>query len=371
MKLVYIYSELPTYVRVEKNLTLFKELYSEVVYIGCNRSGGEWDTPVSGIEYHVYEKEIAHGGLASVKNSLSFLQYVISKLKILKPDVVIFCNEEYYLPFILPFVPRPKYLVCEVLDSLAIRVVGPMSIFTSLFNVYCKYVRTRVDLIVEMTDERLSFYDEKKLNTVVIHNSPMNRCNDLSLSLSQSIIAKLPNKPYIFISGSILQGISGIETLLEAVSRLERIEIVFAGRKSSHWVDEVINHPKVNYLGVISPENALLVAKNSMAMYAHYKPVNRNYVFAAPNKLYDSLSIGKPLIINQECKASDVAIKAGNAFISNYGDVDMLEAKILQLIALTSEEKLAMHDKATSIFMKEYSWGVMQKRWISALNFNR
>jgi glycosyltransferase involved in cell wall biosynthesis len=367
--MVYIYSELPTYVRVEKNLRLFNDIYDDVTYIGCNRSGGKWKKPLPNIKYNIYEEKIAHGGIKSVKNSIGFLFYVMKKLNNIKPDVIIFCNEEYYLPFLFPFISRPKFLVCEVLDSLAIRVVGPMSNFSPIFSLYCRYVRKKVDLVVEMTEERLSFYDEENINSVVIHNSPMIRSNDLELS--DSINIKLPKSPYIFVSGSILQGISGIETLLDATSRIKDVVIVFAGRKSGSWVDEVISHPKVNYLGVLAPEDALLVARKSLAIFAHYKPVNRNYIFAAPNKLYDSLSIGKPIVINSECKASDIAISAGNAFVSDYGDVSMLEARLIQIVNLTEYEKSEISNHSLSTFTEKYSWEVMKKRWVIALRFNK
>lgn len=360
MKIAYIYSELPSYVRVKKNIKIFQDLGHSVVYIGCNRDGKTYDSSLDSFTCKIYQKKIPHGGFSSLVGSIQFLLFAIKNLRDADPDVLIFCNEEYYLAAVLSM-KRYKYTVCEVLDSLSIRVVGRLSIFNALFTFYCNYVRKHVDLIVEMNQARLSLYPMNYRNAIVIPNAN----TDIS-AIECDLPFKLPDN-FIFVSGSIVEGINGLETLVAAAMHFQNLYIVYAGRSEEVFIRYTSQFERVVLLGNLEPKVAVAVGARATAMWAHYRPVNFNYLYAAPNKLYDAIATGVPLLINSECKASDDAINAGIGFVSDYGNKEQLINKINEILRFDNSIASTIRSNAIELYKVKYSSSVIKDMWANIL----
>ncbi|WP_047049139.1 hypothetical protein [Vibrio mexicanus] len=105
-----------------------------------------------------------------------------------------------------------------------------------------------------------------------------------------------------------------------------------------------------------------MVANKSLAMYAYYRPINNNYIFAAPNKVYDAINIQKKILMNEECKATDIPGKLGLLLSAPYGSVDGIVSNIIELFSeneLTLDKKLSIQKE----FDEKYSWPVMERKW--------
>lgn len=360
--LVYIYSETPDYVRVDKLLPLLSSIFKEVHYIGCKRSSHFNKQPtIANVHYHIYPKLLSHGGLKSIFSGLGFLRYIREELKLIRPDVVLSTNEEFVLPFCFMFFPRPKLLFCDLTDSLAIRMGGPLRHLNWLWGAFSYIAKKEVDGLVEVSDERYMRHRFLPENTVVIYNSPLHR----------KILPDLPiTEDFIYVNGSFLDEVSGLESLLEAVERQGSLHIVAAGRPVGSWTKDVfIKHPKVTFLGRLTNDESLRVAAASKAIFAHYKPFITNYVYAAPNKFFDAMMLGVPLIINSECKPSQAAKRLGFGVVNEFNNVDALTENITALAngcACSKQELL----EAKQRFEDEYSWQCMSVRWIDFFEKN-
>jgi len=354
LKIAYIYSETPNYIRVSKCLPFFAETFTDVHYIGCSRTN-KWDrnNMIPGVSYHIEDRSLKHG-FKSVIGAIGFLSYVKKKINEIKPDLVIATNEEYVLPFITGYIDKPKYLVCDLTDSMAIRMMGParhLNIFWSLLSYYTK---KNIDGLVEVTEERLERYKFKPKNTAVIYNSP-----------NWKQVENEPDdpRPYIYVCGSALDELSGIETLLKAVEKIDSLRIVFAGRPVGAWMNNTfIKHPKVDFMGEVSPDESLKIGKSACAIFAHYKPVIVNYIYAAPNKLYDAMMLGTPILLNSECKISQFVNSYNLGHCTPFGDIDLLEKALIKVGAKNNNDP--SKETNSDIFRKRYSWEQMEKRWL-------
>jgi glycosyltransferase involved in cell wall biosynthesis len=241
-----------------------------------------------------------------------------------------------------------------LLDSIAIRTTGLAAKLTPAWGALSEWTLNRVDGLIEVTDERLARHRVLPSRSTVIFNSPVYR--------EVAVRKDLPS-PFVFVSGSAVGGISGLETLLAAVNQLPLIEIVFAGRVDDPWIrDTFLASPKVHYLGLVSPEQSLEIAAASLGMFAHYRPVNMNYLFAAPNKLFDAMMLGVPLFINAECQASAFATRYGFGLVTPYGDVPALRGMLER--ALRSEPELMQAcERARVTFRSEFDWSLMGERY--------
>lgn len=361
-KIAYVYSELPNYIRVKKNLSIFSGYFEHVSYIGANRSGSAYDSSAlkSNVNFFIYENSIANGGFKSAFQSLGFAKYVFNILSQENFDVIVFANEE--LLWLTLFLPYKAKIVCEILDSLAIRTTGLLSFLSPFFKLYCNYFYKKCDSLVEVSKHRLDFRNYKHDSVFVIPNAP------IPSPLNMNLYPELNCINYIYVSGSVTPGFSGIEQLISAFDcgGVNDLKIVYSGRLSGAWADEILFSKKyVINLGLLSPEESLVVAKKSLAMFAFYKPVNLNYILASPNKVSDAVMLNKPLIINSECHAKYIVEEAGLCLSSQYKDVEFLNSILKTLVNF---EFKSDDSKALAVFNDFFSEENVKLNWHKVLS---
>jgi len=362
-KILYVYSEQPDYVRIQKILLTLSSEYSEVHFVGCLRGSDACReySAIPNVTYHICPLRIPHGGIKSLLRTFYFTSYVKMVANQVNPDMVIGCNEEGVLPFLVGYIRRPPWVVCELLDSIAIRLTTSSRFVQKVANIVYKHVLNRIDGLLEVSDERLSRHNALPCPATVIYNSPV-YSNDL-------LEVKLPLGDFVFVSGSFLEGISGLETLLDSLQLVrESVFIVAAGRPVGPWVEEVfLKHDQVHYLGRLSPSEALYVASKCLAMFAYYKPINNNYIYAAPNKLFDAMMVGVPILMNSECIASNFSVENGYGLVGAYADSRALSNNIEMTLELKKNGKFN-RVSLISLFKKKYDWSIVSQRLITLLN---
>ena len=356
VNVVYIHSQTPNYIRVSKNLRLFAKLFREVHYLGCLR-GNLWSPAetLPNVQYHIFQKHLPHGP-KSIGGVIGLYQFIKKHIAIIKPQMVMATNEDFILPFILGYIKRPRYLVCDLIDSLAIRINSPLRVFNPLLRRITEFSMGKIDALIEVNEERLSLHHRLPKLRAVIHNSPP----------WLEKVERYPGimSPAIYVSGSIVDGRSGIEALIKAVEQIPEMSIVFAGRFAGEWLSQVfIHHPRVKYLGEVTPEDSLRIAKSCRAIYAHYAPLIPNFVYAAPNKLYEAMMLGVPILMNSECRAGAIAQRYGFGLLSPYGDVEALKRN-LEYLLQDDPQREENCRKARERFRNIYAWERMEERYL-------
>ena len=109
---------------------------------------------------------------------------------------------------------------------------------------------------------------------------------------------KIDNKLLTF---SYVGGFSPDRCLFEIVSIAEKglINLSIAGfgnsELESRLKEDTEKYPNIRYYGKVKYEDGLNISYNSDVMYAMYSVTNPNHVYAAPNKYYEAMFLGKPL----------------------------------------------------------------------------
>ena len=86
---------------------------------------------------------------------------------------------------------------------------------------------------------------------------------------------------------------------LLTLSKTERFNLLIAGYGSKsieQLCEEVSSQDNVRYLGRVNMKTGLQMTKAADIIYAMYCKTNANNVYAAPNKYYEALFLGKPII---------------------------------------------------------------------------
>ncbi len=343
----YIFSDLPSYVRAKKTLPVLASLFHEVHFIGCRRRRS-WDAGrPEGIHYHIDPRELGYG-LGTIGGVLRFIGTIRRVLREVRPEVVIAVNEEYILPFTFGMLPRPRTLVLDLYDSIGMRITGPARRLNPLWRKLSETAMRTADGLVEVNEERLAWHRVVPRATAVVHNAP-------PWIETITPMEGLP-EPFLYVSGSLEDDLHGAEALLAALEKVPGMNIVFTGRALGPFVTGTfLKHPRVHNLGMIPYEDVLRVLAAARGLYNHTSPVRLNYIYGAPNKLYEAMMTGRPLLINRENHAARLAEKHGFGLVAPYGDVEEIAAQ-LRLLRDGAGELSAACVRAREAFREEYAW---------------
>lgn len=208
-----------------------------------------------------------------------------------------------------------------------------------------------VIICTEKRKEQIAGTSPKRLE--IIHNAPENAMiGDRNFNLN-------PNKIKIAYIG-ILAGGRFIKEVMEYVCKNKKYELHIAGfglleeevRRISEENDNIIYYGKLKY------QDTLALEESCDLLFAIYNPNVKNHYYAAPNKFYESMMLGKPIIMARNTGLDYILEKYEIGYVIEY-DYRALE-KLLD--SLTMEELTKNKEKRQMLFDKKFSWCIMAQR---------
>ncbi len=313
-----------TDVRIGKTCRSLSRLGFETYFVGWNRRPvGDHEVNLGTTQVRILAKQTPHGRW-SAAGQAAFLRHIVAVLRKVRPDVVCAVNEELaflLLPFKGVFYDR---LVCEIYDALDARLPNPSTTLGLVTRVVGTVARQFADRLIVTDANRLEMVGRFGRKARILENVPEDPGSELA--------ARLPEGPVSIWAAGTLDEAHGLRQLLAAVGPLDGIRIVSAGWPyDSYAADVFLADPRVSYQGVVSSGRALELAAKCDAVFCYYAPTNANMVNASPNKVYDALAVGRPILINREVKVSSWVVENAVGHACAYDDVASLRAAISRL----------------------------------------
>lgn len=347
--------------RVEKEAFCLKEAGYNVSVVAWDRDSSHRNTNEKIIGNEEYVPITRVGELASygdgMKNIIPFFRfqvrmacYLFSNRK--KYDVIHACDFDTAFTAMFMSMILKKKFVFDIFDFICGR---PANAFQKII----KYLQIKTinyaDATIICTEKRkaqIKGASPKKL--AIIHNSPQ----------VVSMYKKIPNsngKTKIVYVG-ILQEHRLLKEILQYIIKCIDLEIHIAGfGKHEDIVREYSDkYENVFYYGKISYQETLELEQEADIMLAIYDPTIENHVFAAPNKFYEGLMLGKPLIMVNGTGMSEFVEQYDLGVVIEYSEEGFRNG-VEELIAKKSEWKL-MSGREREIYSKMFSWDTMKMR---------
>lgn len=170
----------------------------------------------------------------------------------------------------------------------------------------------------------------------------------------------------LFYAG-IIHKSRGLEYMIKAISDINcRMTIAGIGDIE----DLLKNIPidvknKIMYIGQISYEKVIEKSMESDVLFAFYEPITPNNRYASPNKLFEAMMCGKPIIINSGIAASKIVLEERCGIVVPYGDIDEIRDAIIMLRDDPNLRK-TFGENGRRAYEKRYSWELMESRLINA-----
>lgn len=321
--------------RVKKYIQFLESTNKPYKLIGWDR-----DNVLRDIEKGVFLKyEAGHnvGGFQAIKGRLVWMWFVIKTLmKLNLKDVTLHaCDLDCVFPAavfkMLICGKRNIRLIFDIFDwytdtipnqglilKLAFQFMERFSVKISNYIIICEPERR----------EQIPFkYDESKLS--VLPNIPYFSESSF-LTKYESPLFKNAKLTFCYVGGFIVKRcIDEIITLAEdgiinlAIAGFGNIEI-------EKRLRSLENHPNIRYFGKVKYQDGLRLMFNSDIIYAMYSPEIKNNIYAAPNKFYEAMFVGKALFTTKGTKVSKKTVELNMGFVAedNLNDIKQVISSI-------------------------------------------
>lgn len=188
----------------------------------------------------------------------------------------------------------------------------------------------------------------------VIHNTPkVERIEE------QALI-------YDYAYCGLLSGDRLIDKIVDIYPQNSDLKIVMAGHGPAKEQVNAAAQDFCNfeYLGSVTYAEVLQAEAQSRVISAIYDPSIRNHRLCAPNKFYEALALGKPVIVCRGTGIDRIVEEKNIGIVIDY-DAEQFYHALRELVADDALQK-AMGSRARKLYDEEYNWNIMERRLIKA-----
>jgi glycosyltransferase involved in cell wall biosynthesis len=334
-------------VRSEKILQSLVKRGYHCMFVGWNRFAEEWQPSQARWERQIWQQP-AGMGVGTAEHFFRFREFVVNALRKHPVRLVIGVNEETV--YLLKNWRGRLFsaLLLDAHDELDTRVRTANPLLQGMLCYVASQARAAADAIFCAHLRRRDCYrPTHQRKTVILPNYPAD--------FGAHLWSHIPEGEFRIFAGGALGRERGLEFLLQA-AELARIRIVAAGRLMDDYARDIFSrHPLVHYVGCLTPQGAMAQLADCHASVAFYAPGPKINRLAAPNKIYDALCVGRPILVSDETEVADWVEKNATGFRIKYGDVEGLVARIERLRTNQSELP-SFAVRARELFLQGYSW---------------
>jgi glycosyltransferase involved in cell wall biosynthesis len=241
-------------------------------------------------------------------------------------------------------------LVPQILKGL---IHGAEIWFINRSDVVLLADESRVDQIRSAKPKRLEY----------IYNTPDIKHFDLPI---QSYVHHGLHIAYV----GVLSSSRGLLELIDVVSRHLDWQFDLAG----FGIDEPLLLAKIKHAeniifhGRVSYDDSINIYAKSDVIVATYDPKIKNHQFSSPNKVFEAMALGKPIIVAKDTGVDKMVSQMGIGAAVQYGDILSLEGALLNFSARSPSARLDFSYHSRWVYETYFSWSTMQIRLKSIYN---
>ena len=214
-------------------------------------------------------------------------------------------------------------------------------------------IATRCAATIICTEERREQIQNARPKRVeVIHNSPdVEQAEQAELLYDYAYCGSLCERRLV-------------REIVEGYAQHRELRFAFAGNDIYQREVEAsaASYPDFHFFGTIPYQRVLEIEKQSRVLSAIYEPTVRNHRLCAPNKFYEALALGKPLIV---CRGTGIDRVVEQYHLGKVIDYDA-GAFYQALTELLSQPEACaqMGERGRALYEERYRWSIMRQRLV-------
>lgn len=228
----------------------------------------------------------------------------------------------------------------------------------SLIEKIDRHIINNADAVIICTEKRkkqIIGTNPKYLE--VIHNTP-----DSSLNLNESFQKQGTNDCYSLCYVGILQDGRFLKEIADIISKHQNIELHIGGfgKLEPDFKTLSKKYENIFYYGKLAYSDTLSLEKQCDLLFALYEPTIPNHIYSAPNKFYEALMLGKPILMFEETGFDSIINQFSIGETVEYS-YEAVENKLLGFSNRTVNRQFNPI-QIQEIYNKYFSWNVMEER---------
>lgn len=346
--------------RATKEINTYANGGNNGVVLGWNRQQLKIDNDNENLLYDLYNKKSKYGkGLKNIINLLFFEIWLYIKLKKYrnKFDIIHACD--FDTAYIANKIAKKynKKLIYDIYDYYVdCHNLSFLTKFVEKLDIKTINSADNVIICTEQRIKQISKCNPKKIS--IIHNSPkiINKKNKSNFD---------SNKIKVCYVG-ILQDDRLLIEISKRIIKEKNIELYIGGfGKYENYFKEISKkHKNIKYYGQMKYDEVLKLEADCDILFATYNPRIPNHRYSAPNKVYEAMSLGKPIIVCENTGVDEIVKKEKIGFIIDY-DVE----KFVKCINNITKDEYENISKTTKeLYLNKYSWEIMEEKICEMIN---
>lgn len=364
-------------IRVQKEAISLVKAGHDVVLVGCDRKASysykDMCINIQGVDI----KRVLLGvkfqsGQGFRKNAKAMIKYQIVLKQWLKNNIEDFdcihaCDFDTGIASVGIVKKHNKKLVYDIFDYYADAHKLPF-LLSGIVKSRENNIVNAADMVIICTEQRkkqIAGTTPKKL--VVIHNTP----DRLFMNNSEKYDEVERDKRIKIVFIGALLSKRFIIPMIDIIAASPKYSLYIGGSGEEGLVEYAKKnsdkYENIHYLGVLPYCDTLIVEKMCDVLVCIYDPKIENHRFAAPNKFYEALLLGKPVIMAKGTGLSDIIESYGWGITIDYNERAFISA--LQEIDINLFKYKDKSKQMQAMYYKQYSWKIMEERLLQAYRF--
>lgn len=254
-----------------------------------------------------------------------------------------------------------KKIVYDIFDYYSHSHPIPLNMYRLVEAIENKIINSADLTIICNEGRRKQILNARPKKCIVIHNTP-EITSEITSKISRGIGCDKKLLKIVYVG--VLQEHRLLREVLEKIEGNKCFELHIGG---FGILEEVVKsyaerNENIFFYGSMKYEDVLKLEEQCDILFATYDPKIENHKYSAPNKLYEAMGLGKPIIVCKKTGIDQIVDKHGIGISIEYDAREFLEA----LIQLGNHEELRynMATRGKELYKNEYSWEQMKKRLV-------
>lgn len=274
-----------------------------------------------------------------------------------KIDIIHACDfDTAYTSFVFAKLFKKKF-VFDIFDFIA---GEPKSLFERIIKKVQFLIINNADATIICTEDRIKQIEgSKPQKLTIIHNSPFKEIMNNRLYDNFDLNKEKIKIVYV----GILQDFRLLKEMTECISENSEYELHIGGfgKYENYFKEASQKYKNIFFYGRLPYNQTIELELKCDIMTAIYDPSIENHRFAAPNKFYEALMLGKPLIMVKGTGMADIVKKYNIGILIDYSKESF--CNVLKVIS--SKINLNYNNiknRTASLFDEKYAWNIMDCR---------
>lgn len=285
------------------------------------------------------------------------LQWLVSHRQ--EYDLVHACDFDTILPALLCRGLFSKSVVYDIFDFYADHLrLTPDWIKNAIRAIDLRAIG-RADAVILADDSRLEqIRGSKPRRYTVVYNTPEEPAPEKQTPLVSTQSSRLR---VVYVG--LLQVERGLFELFNVLRQHPEwsLDLAGFGGDQARLVELAQDMDNVHWYGRIPYQSAIQLSSAADVLIATYDPATPNHRYSSPNKVFEAMLLGKPIIVAQDTNMDRIIQQADCGLVVPYGDISALESALLCLQS-DPELRQRLGQNARQAYDSTYSWKIMQDR---------